>query len=83
MGGTEYKPWNLFRGRISNYCKNNSTQESAEIDIGGIVMKNFLKNSLGAIASLALILGVASANAPSFMYFYQPKMPKNMKNFTK
>jgi cyclic lactone autoinducer peptide len=45
-------------------------------------MKNverFIRRFGGTIASLALIVGVASANAACIWWFHQPKVPNGMK----
>jgi len=37
----------------------------------------------GLLASLALVLGVASSNATCVMAFHQPKVPQGMSKFAK
>lgn len=46
-------------------------------------MKKLLVKVAPLFASLALLVGIATANAPCFILYHQPKMPAAMDKFVK
>lgn len=47
------------------------------------ILKKFSAKSAAILASLALLMGIASVNAACFCWFHQPVVPEGMKKFKK